>query len=153
MTENFQKPIAAPPTIFGAALLLGFVLDLIWSAPISCFMLRFPIGAAGIAGGIWLIRKSMIEMDSGNTTYDPYAPSTHLVASGIYRDIRNPGYLGLAVIQLGFACLLNSYWIIGTLVAAFVITHFFVVLREEEKLRRTFGESYESYVASSRRWL
>jgi protein-S-isoprenylcysteine O-methyltransferase Ste14 len=96
---------------------------------------------------------SMIAIDEGNTTYDPYAPSTHLVTSGIYRHIRNPGYLGLAVIQLGFACLLNSYWIIGTLVTAFLIAHFFVVLREEDKLRRAFGESYDSYVASSRRWL
>lgn len=153
MTENFQKPIAAPPAIFGAALLLGIVLDLIWSAPISSSLLRFPIGAAGIAGGIWLIRRSMIGMDAANTTYDPYAPSTNLVTSGIYRHIRNPGYLGLAVIQIGFACLLNSYWIICSLVAAFLVTHFFVVLREEEKLRRTFGEDYESYAASSRRWL
>ncbi len=153
MTENFQKPIAAPPTVFGAALLLGIVLDLIWSAPVSRSMLRLPIGAAGIAGGIWLIRKSMIEMNAGDTTYDPFAPSTNLVTSGIYRHIRNPGYLGLAVIQFGFSCLLNSCWIISTLIAAFLITHFFVVLREEDKLRRTFGESYDTYVASSRRWV
>ena len=153
MTENFQKPIAAPPTVFGAALLLGIVLDLIWSAPVSRSMLRLPIGATGIAGGIWLIRKSMIEMNAGDTTYDPFAPSTNLVTSGIYRHIRNPGYLGLAVIQFGFSCLLNSCWIISTLIAAFLITHFFVVLREEDKLRRTFGESYDTYVASSRRWV
>jgi protein-S-isoprenylcysteine O-methyltransferase Ste14 len=153
MTESFQKPIGAPPTIFGIALLLGIVVDLISSAPISPSILRFPFGAVGIAGGIWLIRKSMIAINEGNTTYDPYAPSTNLVTSGIYRQIRNPGYLGLAVIQLGFACLLNSRWIIGTLAAAFLITHFFVVLREEDKLRRTFGESYDAYIASSRRWL
>jgi len=153
MTESFQKPIAAPPTIFGSALLLGIFLDLIWSAPITLSALRFPIGAAGIAGGVWLIRMSMIEMDAGNTTYDPYAISTNLVTSGIYRHIRNPGYLGLAVIELGLAGLLNSYWIVGTLAAALLMTHFFVVLREEDKLRRTFGASYDDYVASSRRWL
>jgi len=95
----------------------------------------------------------MIEMDAGNTTYDPYAISTNLVTSGIYRHIRNPGYLGLAVIELGLAGLLNSYWIVGTLAAALLMTHFFVVLREEDKLRRTFGASYDDYVASSRRWL
>ena len=153
MTDDFQKPIAAPPLIFGAALLLGVGLSLVWSVPISRSMLRFPIGAAGIAGGIWLIRMSMIQMDAGNTTYDPYAPSTNLVTSGIYRHIRNPGYLGLAVIQFGFAALWNDFWIVGTLAAAFLTTHFFVVLREEEKLRRTFGEIYDSYVASSRRWI
>ena len=153
MTNNFQKPIAAPPLIFGVALLLVICLDFVWSAPIYRSMLRFPIGGAGIAGGIWLIRLSMTQMDAGNTTYDPYAPSTNLVTSGIYSHIRNPGYLGLAIIQFGFAVLLNNLWIIGTLAAAFLITHFFVVLREEEKLKRTFGEIYNIYVTSSRRWL
>ncbi len=153
MTENFQKPVAAPPLIFGAALLLGIGLGFVWAAPIAPAMLRIPIGAAGIGGGISLIRMSIAEIAAGNTTYDPYAPSTNLVTSGIYRHIRNPGYLGLAVIQFGFAVLLNNYWIIGTLAAAFLITHFFVVLREEDKLRRTFGENYARYGASSRRWL
>jgi protein-S-isoprenylcysteine O-methyltransferase Ste14 len=153
MTEDFQRPIAAPPLIFGTALLLGIGLSFVGSAPISGSMLRIPLGVAGIAAGVWLIRMSMIEMDAGETTYDPYAPSTHLVTSGIYRHMRNPGYLGLAVIQFGFAMLFNSYWIVGTLAAALAITHFFVVLREEEKLRRAFGEAYERYTETTRRWL
>ena len=153
MTEDFQKPVAAPPLIFAVALLLGIGLGFVWAAPIAPTMLRIPFGAAGIGSGIWLIRMSMAQIAAGNTTYDPYAPSTNLVSSGIYRHIRNPGYLGLAVIQFGLAILLNNYWIIGTLAAAFLTTHFFVVLREEDKLRRTFGEKYATYVASSRRWL
>ena len=153
MTEEFQKPMAAPPLIFGVALLIGVCLGFVWSAPIAAAIFRIPIGAVGIGGGICLIRMSIFEIDRGNTTYDPYAPSTNLVTSGIYRHIRNPGYLGLALIQFGFASLLNNYWIIVTLAPAFLVTHFFVVLREENKLRRSFGEEYDRYVASSNRWL
>ncbi len=153
MTEEFQKPIAAPPLIFGVALLTGIGLGFVWTAPIATAIFRIPIGAAGIGGGIYLIRMSIGEIGRGNTTYDPYAPSINLVTSGIYRHIRNPGYLGLALIQFGFASLLDNYWVIVTLAPAFLITHLFVVLREENKLKRSFGEEYDRYVASSRRWL
>ena len=111
------------------------------------------LGTAAIGGGVWLIRLSMIEIDRAGTTYDPYAPTTRLVTSGIYRHIRNPGYLGLAVIQLGFAILLDNYWIVVTLTVALLIMNFFVVLREEDKLRRTFGKDYEAFCSSSRRWI
>ncbi len=153
MTTEFQKPIAAPPVIFGVALLVGIVVGFVHSAPMLPFVVQIPFGIAIIAAGFWLIRLSMIEMGRGNTTYDPYAPSTHLVTSGIYAHIRNPGYLGLAVIQLGFSVLFDNYWIFSSMLIAWLITHFFVVLREEDKLRRTFGEDYERYLASSRRWV
>jgi len=45
----------------------------------------------------------MQSMDGAGTTYDPYAASTALVTSGIYKHTRNPGYLGLAVIQIGLS--------------------------------------------------
>jgi protein-S-isoprenylcysteine O-methyltransferase Ste14 len=153
MTDEFQKPLAAPPLIFGVALLVDIALGLLLAAPIAPTLVRIPVAAVAIGGGVWLIRCSIVEITAANTTYDPYAPSTHLVTSGIYRRIRNPGYLGLAVIQFGFAALFNNYWIVVTLVAALLFTHYFVVLREEDKLRNTFGEDYANYVSSSSRWL
>ena len=151
--DNFKRPIAAPPAIFLVALFAGVGLGFVHSAPILPLAVQSVLGAAAIGGGVWLIRLSMIEIDRAGTTYDPYAPSTRLVTSGIYRHIRNPGYLGLAVIQLGFAILLDNYWIVVTLIGALLIINVFVVLREEDKLRRTFGEDYKAYFASSRRWI
>ena len=151
--EDFKKPIAAPPVIFFVALLAGVGLGFVHSAPLIPLAFQIVLGVGAIVGGGWLIRLSIEEIERAGTTYDPYAPSTRLVTSGIYRHIRNPGYLGLAVIQLGFAFLLDNYWIIVTLMVALWITTVFVVLREEDKLRRTFGEDYVAYFASSRRWI
>lgn len=150
--EDFNKPIAAPPVIFMVALLAGVGLGFLHTAPLLPLAFQIVLGVGTIIGGVWLIRLSMLEIESAGTTYDPYAPSTQLVTSGIYRHIRNPGYLGLAVIQFGFAFLLDNYWIIVTLMVALWITTSFVIMREEDKLRRTFGEDYEVYFASSRRW-
>ena len=151
--DDFKKPIVAPPVLFMVALLVGIGLGFI--QPSSLLPLAFQIvpGVATIIGGVWLIRLSMLEIERAGTTYDPYAASTKLVTSGIYRYIRNPGYLGLAVIQLGFAFLLDNYWITVTLIVAMWIMTAFVILREEDKLRRTFGEDYDTYFASTRRWI
>ena len=50
MIEEFQKPIAAPPLIFGVALLIGVCLSFVWAAPIAAAIFRIPIGAVGIGG-------------------------------------------------------------------------------------------------------
>jgi protein-S-isoprenylcysteine O-methyltransferase Ste14 len=34
-----------------------------------------------------------------------------------------------------------------------LMTNFFVALREEDRLRETFGECYDDHVASTRRWV
>ena len=151
--DDFKRPVTAPPVIFLAALLAGVALGLVHSVPILPLVVQVVLGTAVIGGGVWLIWLSMIEIDRAGTTYNPYAASTRLVTSGVYRHIRNPGYLGLTVIQLGFAILLDNYWIILTLAGALFVMHFFVILREEDKLRRTFGEDYEAYATSSRRWI
>jgi len=76
-----------------------------------------------------------------------------LVTSGIYKYTRNPGYLGLAVIQLGLALMIDSPWIGVATVVAVVVTNQFVIRLEEEKLRRTFGQDYQDYLNKVRRWL
>ena len=111
------------------------------------------LGPAFVLGGVFLIWCSMTEIAKVGTTYDPYAASTKLVTSGIYRFTRNPGYLGLAVIQFGLALLVDGLWTTITMVIAVLVTHIFVVRLEEEKLRKTFGQNYEEYLARVRPWI
>ncbi len=153
MVADFKKPFAAPPTIFGVAFLVGLAIDTIDPRPQLPMWLQLLAGAAAVASGVLLIRSSMQSIDGVGTTYDPYAPSTALVTSGIYRHTRNPGYLGLAVIQVGLALVFDSPWIAVTTVAAIVITSLFVIKLEEDKLNRTFGQEYLDYLSRVRRWI
>ena len=95
----------------------------------------------------------MQSIDQAGTTYNPYAASTALVTSGIYRRTRNPGYLGLAVIQIGLALMIDSPWIAVTTIVAVVIISQFVIKLEEEKLSRAFGQEYQDYLSMVRRWI
>ena len=153
MDSNFQRPFAPPPTIFGVAFLAGLGIDFIYPSPSMPLWLQLGSGAAFITGGVLLIRSSMQSIDRAGTTYDPYAASTALVTSGIYTYTRNPGYLGLAVIQIGLALMIDSPWIAITTMVAVVITSQFVIRLEEEKLSCAFGQEYRDYVSKVRRWI
>lgn len=153
MVSDFRKPFAPPPTIFGVAFLAGLGFDFIYPLPRTPLWLQLISGTAIIALGILLIRSSMQCIDRAGATYDPYAPSTVLVTSGIYQYTRNPGYLGLAVIQLGLALMIDSPWIAFTTVVAVVVISQFVIKLEEEKLSRTFGQDYQDYLGKVRRWI
>ncbi len=153
MDNDFQKPFAPPPTIFGVAFLAGLGIDFIYPSPSMPLWLQLGSGIAFIVGGVLLIRSSMQSIDQAGTTYDPYAGSTALVTSGIYRHTRNPGYLGLAIIQIGLALMIDSPWIALSVVVAIIVTSQFVIKLEEEKLTRTFGQEYQDYLSNVRRWI
>ena len=153
MDSDFQIPFAPPPAIFGVALLVGLGIDFVYPLPSIPFWLQLGSGAAMITGGVMVIRSSMQSIDRAGTTYDPYAPSTVLVTAGIYRYTRNPGYLGLAVIQFGLALMIDSPWIAMMTIVAVVITNQFVIRLEEEKLGRAFGQEYRDYRNKVRRWI
>jgi protein-S-isoprenylcysteine O-methyltransferase Ste14 len=71
-------------------------------------------------------------------------PGHTLVTDGIYRVIRNPSYLGLLILSLGWALAFRSG--VGVLLAALNIPPLVSRMRSEEALLRTqFGEEYEAY--------
>ena len=139
--------------IFGVSFLAGLGIDFIYPSPSMPLWLQLGSGIAFVVAGVLLIRSSMQSIDQAGTTYNPYAASTALVTSGIYRHTRNPGYLGLAVIQIGLAMMIDSPWIVVTTIVAVVITSQFVIKLEEEKLGHTFGQEYQDYVSMVRRWI
>ncbi len=153
MNQDFQKPFATPPTIFTVALLLGIGLGLLFPWPVLAWPIQATLGPPLVLAGILVIRQSIRDIQAAGTTYDPFDVSTALVTSGIYRRSRNPGYLGLALIQLGFAILLDNIWIVATGLIAVIVTTRCVIQLEERKLTDAFGASYTAYMKRVRRWI
>jgi len=89
----------------------------------------------------------------GLGTPAPIAPTKFLVTTALHRYIRNPMYVGVALVIVGEATLFRSSHILEY--AAFMLTaaHTFVVLYEEPTLSRQFGESYEQYRRTVPRWI
>jgi len=61
-------------------------------------------------------------------------------------------YVGGVVALLGIALIFGLDWAALLLIAASLVLHFGVVLREERYLERKFGEDYRRYKASVPRY-
>jgi len=106
--------------------------------------------AAGVAGLAHCLRDFAVV---GRGTPAPFDPPQELVATGLYRWVRNPMYLSALVLLVGEAVVLEAPVLLRYAAAFLLGTHLFVVLYEEPTLRRKFGESYDRYRATVPRWL
>jgi protein-S-isoprenylcysteine O-methyltransferase Ste14 len=76
-------------------------------------------------------------------------PGHQLVTDGIYSVIRNPSYLGLLILSLGWALAFRS--LVGVVLALLMLVPLMARIRSEEALLRSqFGARYEDYC--SRTW-
>lgn len=109
--------------------------------------------AAGVAGTViygWCVWDFARR---GHATPAPIDAPRVLVVQGPYRYVRNPMYLGVLGIIAAQALLFRSHALVAYAAAWLLTVHLFTVFYEEPTLRRRFGESYERYRASVRRWI
>jgi protein-S-isoprenylcysteine O-methyltransferase Ste14 len=89
----------------------------------------------------------------GLGTPAPIAPTKFLVTSALHLHVRNPMYIGVALVLLGEAALFRSHHLVLYAAAMLGTAHLFVVYYEEPTLRRQFGKSYTEYCESVPRWI
>lgn len=112
------------------------------------------LGLLPVAGGIalllWCVREFYV---SGRGTLAPWSPPKHLVTSGPYRVCRNPMYVAVTALLLGWALL---FWSQALLVYAACVAaafHLRVVLFEEPWAAERFGDEWQAYRARVPRWV
>ena len=87
------------------------------------------------------------------TTKTPYGNPTSFVVVMPYTFTRNPMYLGLATLLMGFAVFFASFAILLAAVIFFVVIDRAVIPREEQTMEWLFGQQYLDYKTRVRRWL
>jgi protein-S-isoprenylcysteine O-methyltransferase Ste14 len=129
---HFFVPFSAPQGILRQALLLvGIVLILI-----------------GL-GWIVLARREFARY--GQPT-DPGHPTSKVVRTGVFAVSRNPLYFGGVLLFSGIALVVNILWSLAALLVSMIICHYILILPEEKYLAAKFGQEYQEYTASVRRW-
>jgi protein-S-isoprenylcysteine O-methyltransferase Ste14 len=89
----------------------------------------------------------------GRGTPAIFDPPREFVATGPYKFVRNPMYIGGFLLLAGFGFYERS---LASLLFAFVVFalfHLYVVFVEEPGLEARFGESYVAYKQSVNRWI
>jgi protein-S-isoprenylcysteine O-methyltransferase Ste14 len=99
---------------------------------------------------LWCVREFYV---SGRGTLAPWSPPRRLVTTGPYRWSRNPMYIGVVTILLGWCVLWDSRTLVNytLVVAALVCLRVLVV--EEPWAARSFGAEWHAYRARVPRWI
>ena len=146
-----------PPGVPLLTVLIGIGLDRLW--PIDAgFELAVParywIGGLVVAGavlglGLW----SVVLVRRTGQSENPWKPTTQIVETGPFRITRNPMYLQMVLVCIGFAVALMNLWILLLTPICAWLLHWLAILPEESYLERKFGDGYLAYKRRVRRWL
>jgi protein-S-isoprenylcysteine O-methyltransferase Ste14 len=131
---------------------LALKADRFWpfAIPEQLELLEWPLL---ILGTLLILAAEYSLITVGHATGAPGNPSRQLVTTGLYRWVRNPLYLGVALLLFSVAFFNSSP---TTLLIAFTFLpaiHAVVVLVEEPRTERRFGPEYVSYKQNVPRWL
>ena len=103
--------------------------------------------------GVGIVLYCALEFRVHKTTIHPGHTPTALMTGGIYKRSRNPIYLAMALVLVGYGVFVgNAVALVVPIVFLVILTRLFIV-REEAVLRREFGEEYERYCEQTRRWV
>jgi protein-S-isoprenylcysteine O-methyltransferase Ste14 len=126
-------------------------------APVFGFAL--PAGriiAVGLAViGVFAAVLGVVSFRRAGTTVNPLQPAaaSQLVVSGIYRRTRNPMYLGMLLVLLGWGVFLANAIAFLAATAFIPLMNRLQIGPEERILTATFGPAFTAYQSAVRRWL
>ena len=133
---------------------VGYALPLALARPALAGPYPHPAGAALVLAGTALLVRCVREFHvAGQGTLAPWSPPARLVTTGPYRFTRNPMYLAV------FAVLLGWWLVFGRPVLALYALGFAVAvalrvpLVEEPWAVERFGGEWQAYRARVPRWI
>jgi len=113
-----------------------------WLAVVPCAL------GAGI-----LLKSAWDFAVEGLGTPAPIDPPKSLVVSGLYRFVRIPMYVGVALVLFSEAALFSSMRLLQYAFLVWAGFFLFVLTYEEPALRRKFGAPYQEYCQAVPRWI
>jgi protein-S-isoprenylcysteine O-methyltransferase Ste14 len=112
--------------------------------------LAFPLWLMGAVILLWSFWNFLAQ---GHGTPAPIDPPKELVATGFYRYVRNPMYVGVLSTIIGHFLWFGYWSLLIYAIAVFVAFNIFVTYYEEPTLKRKFGSAYEDYLRKVPRWI
>ena len=134
--------------------MVAFAIPAIWLWQTQYSQLEHPSGlamvAVGAAGLLWCVRDFYVQ---GKGTLAPWSPPQNLVVVGLYRYSRNPMYVCVLLIVLGWAAAFASLGLLGYAALVATAFHLRVVYGEEPWLAQRHGSGWQAYARQVPRWL
>lgn len=139
--------VALPGTV-------AFVVPLLIAAPGEPRRPWQWVGLALVAAGSALLLGCVRDFYvAGRGTLAPWSPPGSLVSVGLYRRSRNPMYVAVTTVLLGWTVWFASTTLLVYAAAVLAAFHLRVLFYEEPRLAASFGDDWADYRKRVPRWL
>ena len=147
-----MKTLIPPPIVT-----IVFLFVIFFTKDIFRFSIELPtlLGYITIVAGLTIIFVAAKQFKAANTTINPTKPETAsvLVSNGVFSYSRNPMYLGMLIIIIGFSIIHNLIAIIVFMPLWIIYMINFQIIPEEEAMKILFKEEFLNYSKKTRRWI
>ena len=147
-----MKTLIPPPIVT-----IVFLFVIFFTKDIFRFSIELPtlLGYITIVAGLIIIFVAAKQFKAANTTINPTKPETAsvLVSNGVFSYSRNPMYLGMLIIIIGFSIIHNLIAIIVFMPLWMIYMINFQIIPEEEAMKILFKEEFLNYSKKTRRWI
>ena len=147
-----MKTLIPPPIVT-----IVFLFVIFFTKDIFRFSIELPtlLGYITIVAGLIIIFVAAKQFKAANTTINPTKPETAsvLVSNGVFSYSRNPMYLGMLIIIIGFSIIHNLIAIIVFMPLWIIYMINFQIIPEEEAMKILFKEDFLNYSKKTRRWI
>ena len=152
---NRLELLIPPPLIMLTTGVLMWVASMLFPGLAFPWLHNAAWGSAIALLGLAISLSGVATFKHARTTVDPRRPAeaTTLITSGIYRYSRNPMYLGVMLVLIGWALFLSNL-LSALLIVGFVLyINRYQILPEERLLQEKFGADFIAYKGKVRRWI
>lgn len=154
-SDRPRRPLIPPPLLALAAGALIWAIARKTGLPALDFPGRAALAVLVAGAGLLIDLVSVAAFIRAKTTVNPLAPdrSSALVIGGLYRFSRNPMYLGMLLILLGWTFWLGQPLALAVAALFVILIERLQILPEERALEEKFGDDYRAYKKRVRRWV
>jgi protein-S-isoprenylcysteine O-methyltransferase Ste14 len=146
--------VVLPPVLVGGTLLIGILIHYaLWAVPLMPTVLARVLGVVVFIAAGALAHFAHLAMKRVGTNVLPTQPTLALATDGPFRFSRNPLYVAAIGVYLGVTLWVNGLAPLLLMLPMTWLLHWGIVLPEERYLEAKFGNAYQSYQRSVRRWL
>lgn len=143
-----------PPLIMVLSVILNYLLQNLTFGRFAEQGELIVVSIAFAVTGAMVAVIAVLQFRRLQTTIDPLKPekASKLAKDGIFKWSRNPMYVGMLMVQVGFGWYFGSILGVTTILFFMGYITYFQILPEERALEAVFGDEFHRYKNDTRRW-
>jgi len=141
--SSFTKKVKTLSNLSSLIILLPFAYSML--LPLKLDTIWFVIGLLIYLLAMFFVVTGLLNFAT--------TPVNELVTRGVYSISRNPGYLGMFLVNVGIGIACLSWVFLLVAIVNFLLLRWYVVVVEEPFLIEKYGVTYREYMNRTPRWI